>query len=93
MLAKKAEEAKVGVFAPSEIRKGTSQKAYICCNKQFGTECKPFPKCCDCNRLSKEEEPYLSNKAKSKNGSIWGSYRNKSDNDIEEVPKVEIVFN
>ena len=93
MQAKKAEEAKVGVFAPSEIRKGTSQKAYICCNQKFGTECKPFPKCCDCNGLSEEEEAYLSNKSESKDDSIWGRYRNKFDNDIEEVPKVEIVLN
>ena len=90
---KKAEEDKVGVFAESEMQKGTSQKAYICCNKKIGTECKPFPKCCDCNRLSKEEEPYLSNKAESKSDGIWGSHKNKLDNHIEEVPQVEIVIN
>lgn len=93
MRAKKAEEAKVGVFARSEIQKGTSQQAYICCNKQFGTKCKPFPKCCDCNKMRKDEESHISTQTESENDSIWGSYTSKSDNDIEEVPKVEILIN
>ena len=45
--AKKTEEAKVGEWAASEMDKGSSRDAEICCNK-MGTICEPFPKCCDC---------------------------------------------
>ena len=45
--AKEAEEAKVGEWVESEMHKGTSVEAVICCN-DLGTSCEPFPKCCDC---------------------------------------------
>ena len=45
--AKIIEEAKVGEWAASEINKGKSPAAEICCN-EIGTSCEPFPKCCDC---------------------------------------------
>lgn len=47
--AKKNEEEKVGSWAPSEIDRGTSKEAVLCCNKDEGTKCQPYPKCCDCN--------------------------------------------
>ena len=46
--AKTNEEAKVGLWAPSEIEKGTSRNAFLCCNENSGTRCEPFPRCCDC---------------------------------------------
>ena len=46
--AKKNEEQKVGNCASSEIQKGTSRHASLCCNQLSGTSCEPFPKCCNC---------------------------------------------
>ena len=47
LVAKKAEEAKVGIWEDSEMDKGRSEDAEICCNEE-GTTCTPFPKCCNC---------------------------------------------
>ena len=46
--AKENEKQKVGNWASSEIEKGTSRHASLCCNHLSGTSCEPFPKCCDC---------------------------------------------
>ena len=56
--AKKREEDKVGDFATSEIQKGASREAYICCNEELKTQCEPFPKCCDCNELKNGKEKF-----------------------------------
>ena len=89
LTAKKAEEAKVGVFAPSEIQKGTSREAYICCNKQLGTTCKPFPKCCDCSRQSKHEEREITDKKTLRNE----RYQYISEKGMEESPVIELFLN
>ena len=88
LAAKKAEEAKVGVFAPSEIQKGTSREAYICCNEQLGTTCKPFPKCCDCTKQSKNEDRDITDKKALRND----RYQYISEKDIEEGLVIELLL-
>jgi len=55
LVAKAAEEAKVGTWAPSAMH-GKSKDAEICCN-EAGTSCEPFPKCCDCQSESGKRAP------------------------------------
>ena len=35
-------------WGPSEVEKGTSQKAFPCCGST-SHECQPFPTCCNCS--------------------------------------------
>ena len=89
--AKKKEEAKVGVYAKSEIQKGASRAAYICCNKELGTGCEPFPKCCDCNVQNDEMEIYPANENDLTEDNNLNGYRYRVDDGTEEVPIVEIL--
>ena len=81
MEAKKKEESKVGNWAPSEIEKGTSRNAFLCCNKSSGTRCQPFPECCNCVNENKMLE--------------FTEKTNNNDLELhrENIPIVEILQN
>ena len=43
-------------WAESEMEKGRSRQAEICCNTREESLCQPFPKCCDCDLATSAAE-------------------------------------
>ena len=79
--AKRKEEAKVGLWAPSEVDKGTSRNAFLCCNESSGLKCEPFPRCCDCKYQQQKWQD---------NSKVHDSYPERQPTNI---PIVELLHN